>query len=58
MNLSDLIYVMYEGQIVALFKGGEVTSEEMGLYMAGAKTMTPEQIHSVLEKVEKQHEKE
>lgn len=58
MNLSDLIYVMYEGQIVALFKGGEVTSEEMGLYMAGAKKMTPEQIHSVLEKVEKQHEKE
>ena len=49
MNLSDLIYVIYEGEIVALFKGGNVTSEEMGLYMAGGKKMTAEEINAVLE---------
>lgn len=48
MNLSDLIYVIYEGEIVALFKGGTVTSEEMGLYMAGGKKMTAEEINAVL----------
>ena len=50
MNLSDYIYVMYEGEIVALFRGNEVTSEELGLYMAGAKRMSEEQIQSVYEK--------
>ena len=49
MNLSDLIYVIYEGEIVAVFKGGTVTSEEMGLYMAGGKKMTVEEINAVLE---------
>lgn len=49
MNLSDLIYIIYEGEIVALFKGGTVTSEEMGLYMAGGKKMTAEEINAVLE---------
>ena len=48
MNLSDLIYVMYEGEIVALFKGGTVTNEEIGLYMAGAKRMTQEEMDKVL----------
>lgn len=47
MNLSDYIYVMYEGEIVALFKGGEVTSEELGLYMAGAKRMSQQQMDKV-----------
>lgn len=37
MNLSDRILVMYEGEIVGEFKPGEVTVEELGLYMAGAK---------------------
>ncbi len=37
MNVSDTILVMYEGEIVGRFKAGEVTVEELGLYMAGAK---------------------
>ncbi len=47
MNLSDYIYVMYEGEIVGLFKGGKVTSEELGLYMAGAKKMTKQEMDAV-----------
>ena len=39
MNLSDRILVMYEGQIVGEFNPKEVTVEELGLYMAGAKRM-------------------
>ena len=53
MNLSDYIYVMYEGEIVGLFKGDEVTSEELGLYMAGAKRMSDEEMAAVLKKEEK-----
>lgn len=37
MNLSDRILVMYEGEIVGEFKPDEVTVQELGLYMAGAK---------------------
>ncbi|WP_073110413.1 ABC transporter ATP-binding protein [Hespellia stercorisuis] len=37
MNVSDRILVMYEGEIVADVVPGEVTVEELGLYMAGAK---------------------
>lgn len=37
MNLSDRIYVMYEGEIVGEFKAGEITVQELGLYMSGAK---------------------
>ena len=37
MDVSDRILVMYEGEIVGEFKQGEVTVEELGLYMAGAK---------------------
>lgn len=54
MNLSDWIYVLYEGEIVAVFKGGTVTSEEMGLYMAGAKKMSALEIAAALEKGEAQ----
>ena len=35
MNLSDRILVIYEGKIIAEFKGGEVTETEIGLMMAG-----------------------
>ncbi len=35
MNLSDRILVIYEGKIIAEFKGGEVTEAEIGLMMAG-----------------------
>lgn len=37
MNLSDRIVVMYEGEIVADLDPKEITVEELGLYMAGAK---------------------
>ena len=37
MNLSDRIYVMYEGEIVGEFDPKKTTVQELGLYMAGAK---------------------
>ena len=37
MNLSDRILVMFEGTIVADLNPQEVTVQELGLYMAGAK---------------------
>ena len=40
MNLSDRIYVMYEGEIVGEFKADEITVQELGLYMSGAKRQT------------------
>lgn len=39
MNLADRIYVMYEGEIVGEFNSKNITVEELGLYMAGAKKM-------------------
>lgn len=39
MSLSDRILVMYEGEIVGEFDPKQVTVEELGLYMAGAKRM-------------------
>ena len=37
MNLSDIIYVMYEGELVGKFDPKKVTVQELGLYMSGAK---------------------
>ena len=37
MDLSDRILVMYEGEIVGEFNPKEVTVQELGLFMAGAK---------------------
>lgn len=37
MNVSDRIMVMYEGEIVADVNPKEVTTQELGLYMAGTK---------------------
>ena len=42
MNLSDRILVMYEGEIVGEFDPKQVTVQELGLYMAGAKRMQKE----------------
>ncbi len=39
MNVSDRILVMYDGEIVGEFDPRQVTVEELGLYMAGAKRM-------------------
>ena len=43
MNLSDRILVMYEGEIVGEFDHKQVTVEELGLYMAGAKRQNKEE---------------
>ncbi len=37
MNLSDRIIVLFEGEVVANVKPSDVTVEELGLYMSGAK---------------------
>ena len=37
MDVSDRILVMYEGELVGELNPKEVTVEELGLYMAGAK---------------------
>ena len=37
MSLSDRILVMYEGEIVGEFNPKEITVQELGMYMAGAK---------------------
>lgn len=39
MNLSDRILVMFNGEIVGEFNPETVTTQELGLYMAGAKRM-------------------
>jgi simple sugar transport system ATP-binding protein len=39
MNLSDRVLVMYEGEIVADLNPKEITLQELGLYMSGAKRM-------------------
>jgi simple sugar transport system ATP-binding protein len=39
LSLSDRILVLYEGEIVGEFTGDEVTEEDIGLYLAGAKQM-------------------
>ncbi|MEA5038801.1 MAG: ABC transporter ATP-binding protein [Clostridiaceae bacterium] len=39
MGVSDRILVMYEGEIVGEFDPRQVTVQELGLYMAGAKRM-------------------
>lgn len=37
MELSDRILVIYEGELVGEFKPNEINTDELGLYMAGAK---------------------
>jgi simple sugar transport system ATP-binding protein len=40
MNVSDRILVIYEGEIVGELDPKETTTQELGLYMAGAKRNT------------------
>jgi ABC-type multidrug transport system ATPase subunit len=47
MNLSDRILVMYEGEIVADLNPKEITLQELGLYMSGAKRMELPSLPSV-----------
>ncbi len=45
MDVSDRILVMYEGEIVGQLNPKDITVEELGLYMAGAKRdVVPEEI--------------
>ena len=45
LKLSDVLAVMYEGEIVAFFESTEGLNEEkLGLYMLGIERHTPEQI--------------
>ena len=37
-SLTDRVIVIYDGQIVGEFASDEVTFNELGLYMSGAKT--------------------
>ena len=55
-NLSDIIYVRYEGEIVGAFLPKETTAEEMGLYRAGAKRRSQEERDKVIAKEENKHE--
>ncbi len=41
--LSDRIKVLFEGEIVATLRPGDVTPEELGLYMTGSKRMRQEE---------------
>ena len=43
MTLSDRILVMYEGEIVGEFDPKQITVNELGLYMSGAKRMNLEE---------------
>jgi simple sugar transport system ATP-binding protein len=36
-RLSDRIIALYEGQITGSFRAGEISKEEIGLYMTGSK---------------------
>lgn len=45
MNMADRILVMYEGEIVGRLEPKQITIEELGLYMAGAKRDNLEVIH-------------
>lgn len=42
--LSDRIQVLFEGRLVANVRPAEITPQELGLYMTGSKTMTPEEV--------------
>ena len=37
LDLSDRIFVIYEGEIVGEFESGQVTPEQLGLLMAGSR---------------------
>lgn len=43
MSLSDRILVLYEGEIVGEFDPKQISAQELGLYMAGAKRQAKEE---------------
>ncbi len=58
MNLSDRILVMYEGEIVGELDPKKTTVQELGLYMAGAKRQTQEEMKTVDDMVNQDKDKE
>jgi len=44
LSLSDKVMVMYEGEIVGVFRPGALSIDEIGLMMAGAKRMPKEEV--------------
>ena len=44
LSLSDKVMVMYEGEIVGVFKPGTLSIEEIGLMMTGVKRMPKEEV--------------
>ena len=50
MNLADRILVMYNGDIVGQFDPKKVTTNELGLYMSGAKR---QDVNAILKEGEK-----
>ncbi len=46
LSLSDKVAVMYEGEIVGVFKNGELNIDDIGLMMSGYKKMHKERIDS------------
>ena len=49
LECSDRLLVMRKGKVVAAFpKANEVSEDELGEYMLGLKTMTPEQMEGLL----------
>lgn len=58
MNLSDRILVMYEGEIVGELDPKKTTVQELGLYMAGAKRQTQEEMKTVDDMVNQDKNKE
>lgn len=49
LEVSDRLLVMRHGEIVAAFpKANEVSEDELGEYMLGIKTMTPEEMEGLL----------
>jgi simple sugar transport system ATP-binding protein len=40
-SLADRIGVLFHGEVVGEFRRGEVTPQELGLYMTGAKRRVP-----------------
>ena len=44
LSLSDRVAVMYEGEIVGVFRPGEVSIDDVGLMMTGVKRMPREEV--------------
>jgi len=44
LSLSDKVMVMYEGEVVGVFKPGEVSVEDIGLMMTGVKRMSRDEV--------------